>query len=315
MATALTAALLSKGSVSIVHVGDSRAYLWRRGTLRQLTADHTLGAALFGQGRIDRTEAAEGPVRSVLMRALGAQNGEVDVAGSATLPGDRLVLCSDGLHSMVDDDSIARVVGNPGSPQQACERLVRLANDAGGLDNVTVVVVAFECWGFERDLLGSREGRETRGQGDVRARGTDAAMITWFCPRCFAEIARTDAVCPECGAPTDDRNDYEQSLIRALRHRLSDRRVLAANILGHRRSSRAVPDLIEIANDPSDPYLACEAAEALARIGGPEADAALRDLAESGDSSMLRGVAREQLDRLSEERRRPRDGSAERRLD
>ncbi len=137
-----------QGVVSIVHVGDSRAYLWRRGTLRQLTADHTLGAALFGQGRIDRTEAAEGPVRSVLMRALGAQNGEVDVAGSATLPGDRLVLCSDGLYSMVDDDSIARVVGNPGSPQQACERLVRLANDAGGLDNVTVVVVAFEPLGF-----------------------------------------------------------------------------------------------------------------------------------------------------------------------
>lgn len=92
-------------------------------------------------------------------------------------------------------------------------------------------------------------------------------MITWFCPDCFAEIDPEVERCPSCGAPnvTDGRT-YEQKLVRALDHHLSDRRLLAARILGTLRSRAAVPRLAEVAMDANDPYLAAEAARSLALI-------------------------------------------------
>lgn len=92
-------------------------------------------------------------------------------------------------------------------------------------------------------------------------------MITWFCPECFAEVDPKAERCPSCGASTEaDDRTYEQKLVRALNHHLSDRRLLAARILGERRSRAAVSRLAEAATDLADPYVAAEAARSLALI-------------------------------------------------
>jgi HEAT repeat protein len=92
-------------------------------------------------------------------------------------------------------------------------------------------------------------------------------VITWFCPECFAEVDPKAKRCPSCGAATDpDDRTYEQKLILALGHHLSDRRLLAARILGAIRSRAAVPRLAQAAMDPADPYVAAEAARSLALI-------------------------------------------------
>lgn len=92
-------------------------------------------------------------------------------------------------------------------------------------------------------------------------------MITWFCPECFAEVDPSVERCPACGASTPvDERTYEQKLIRALDHRLPDRRRLAARILGMVGSRAALPKLVDAATDPSDPYVAAEAARSLALI-------------------------------------------------
>jgi HEAT repeat protein len=89
---------------------------------------------------------------------------------------------------------------------------------------------------------------------------------TWFCLECFAELEPGASHCPQCGASVADSDAYEAKLIRALNHRLPDRQVLAAHILGELRSHAAIPRLAELADDPFDPYLAAEAARALALI-------------------------------------------------
>jgi HEAT repeat protein len=89
---------------------------------------------------------------------------------------------------------------------------------------------------------------------------------TWFCLECFAELDAGASHCPQCGASLGDSDAYEAKLIRALNHRLPDRQVLAARILGELRSHAAIPRLAALADDPSDPYLAAEAARALALI-------------------------------------------------
>lgn len=94
--------------------------------------------------------------------------------------------------------------------------------------------------------------------------------MQWYCPDCFAEVAREAARCPRCGADlANPGRDYEQSLIKALRHPLPDRQLLAAQVLGARRARQAVPRLIEVIQETRDPYLAAEAITALARIGDP----------------------------------------------
>jgi len=108
-------------------------------------------------------------------------------------------------------------------------------------------------------------------------------MSQWYCPDCFAEVAPDAARCPRCDADLSEPDgDFEQRLIRALRHPLSDRRLLAAQILGARQARRAVPPLIEAAQQPHDPYLAAEAVTALARIGDPAGLAVVDRLARDG---------------------------------
>ncbi|MFN8222846.1 MAG: Stp1/IreP family PP2C-type Ser/Thr phosphatase [Gaiellales bacterium] len=127
----------------IGHVGDSRAYLWRSGALTQLTDDHSLVAELVRSGRLTEEEAAVHPHKSAITRVLGTDSTVlVDTATVPAQPGDLVILCSDGLPTMVADDRIAAILGESTSPDAVCDALVRAANDAGGEDNTTVV--AFE---------------------------------------------------------------------------------------------------------------------------------------------------------------------------
>jgi serine/threonine protein phosphatase PrpC len=127
----------------VAHVGDSRAYLLRGGDLRPLTEDHSLVAELVRSGELTRDQAAEHPQKNLITRALGAEE-EVDV-DTAVLPveaGDRILLCSDGLSDMVPEGRISEILADSsGDPEAAARRLLSAALDAGGTDNVTVVVV------------------------------------------------------------------------------------------------------------------------------------------------------------------------------
>ncbi len=144
MGTTLTAAVIHGDEVAVAHVGDSRAYLWRDGRLRQVTDDHSLVAELIRRGALTPAEAERHPQRSVITRALGAEAGvEVDLVRLAPQAGDVLLLCSDGLTGMVGDDEIARILGAGEPLERAAQLLVQAANGAGGEDNVTAVLVRF----------------------------------------------------------------------------------------------------------------------------------------------------------------------------
>ncbi len=144
MGTTLTAMWADDTSAQIAHVGDSRAYLLRDGQLSRLTQDHTVVNRLVQQGRIMPEDADRHPQRSYLERALGVDpEVEVDVHVLDMSPGDRVLLCSDGLFGMIDDDLIQNVLEQESSPQRAAERLCEEAVHAGGNDNVTTVVVDF----------------------------------------------------------------------------------------------------------------------------------------------------------------------------
>ena len=143
MGTTMTVALLGDdGVVTIGHVGDSRAYRLRNGRLEQLTDDHSLVAELVRRGELTPEEAAVHPQRSVITRALGTEaDVDVDTLTIDLRAGDLVLLCSDGLSAMVRDDAIARVLQDTSAdPHVAADALVRAANEAGGEDNVTVVL-------------------------------------------------------------------------------------------------------------------------------------------------------------------------------
>ncbi|MEO8293493.1 MAG: Stp1/IreP family PP2C-type Ser/Thr phosphatase [Actinomycetota bacterium] len=142
MGTTLTAVVLAGTAASIAHVGDSRAYLLRAGDLRQLTDDHTLVNRMVKSGEITAAEAGVHPHRSVLTRALGTEaEVEVDEFDVALTDGDRLLLCSDGLTGMVTEAQIVAILSATPDAQDAANRLVRAANRAGGVDNITVVIL------------------------------------------------------------------------------------------------------------------------------------------------------------------------------
>jgi protein phosphatase len=151
MGTTITATYFENSDLHLAQVGDSRAYLFRGGELSQVTTDHTLVHEMVKRQQITPEEAEHHPQRSILTRALGVDEGiEVDEIHIPAQPADRILLCSDGLHSMVDDAVLEQVLAEEPDPQKAAERLVALANEAGGLDNITVVIMDFtEGDGFE----------------------------------------------------------------------------------------------------------------------------------------------------------------------
>lgn len=144
MGTTITALYAADSSAQIVHVGDSRAYLFRDDDLQRLTKDHTHVGRLVEEGRLSPEDADRHPQRSYLERALGVDpEVDVDVQVLDTLPGDRLLLCSDGLYGMIDEASILAILGAEEDPQRAADRLCEAAVEAGGADNVTAIVVDY----------------------------------------------------------------------------------------------------------------------------------------------------------------------------
>jgi len=142
MGTTLVALLAGNERIALAHVGDSRAYLVRGGKIRQLTDDHSLVAELVRRREITEVAARGHPHRHVLTRALGVRRTvEADLAELTPAEGDLFVLCTDGLTGHVQDEEIAEAVLREPDLDVACENLVRLANERGGEDNITVMLV------------------------------------------------------------------------------------------------------------------------------------------------------------------------------
>ena len=145
MGATLTAGWINGSKLSIAHVGDSRAYLLRTGNLQQLTNDHSLVAEQVRRGIITPQQAEESEMQSVLLRALGAHpEVDVDIDEFDLFPRDVLLLCSDGLTRMVTEPEIAGTLQAETDPEKAARKLVDLANERGGLDNVTVIVARLQ---------------------------------------------------------------------------------------------------------------------------------------------------------------------------
>jgi serine/threonine protein phosphatase PrpC len=144
MGTTVTAAALAgERHLQLAHVGDSRAYLLRDGSLEQVTTDHTVVGELVRRGRLTPEQAAIHPERSILTRAVGLDpRVPVDTPDPVELrDGDQVLLCSDGLTEAVDDDRIAELLSAGADGEAACRSLIDAANAAGGPDNITVVLL------------------------------------------------------------------------------------------------------------------------------------------------------------------------------
>jgi PPM family protein phosphatase len=140
MGTTVTGALFDGTQIGLAHIGDSRAYLFREGQLRQLTHDHSWVQSLVDEGKIDSGEAAVHPHRSLLLKVLNGQPAnDPDLMMLPVSAGDRLLFCSDGLSGLVEDPVIEALLPTP-DPQEALDCLVREARSEGGIDNITVIV-------------------------------------------------------------------------------------------------------------------------------------------------------------------------------
>lgn len=142
MGATIVAAWFHDGRMTIAHVGDSRAYRFRAGALEQLTEDHSFVAEQVRHGVMSEHEAGASTMQSVLLRALGVESEvDIDIDEQLVLNGDTFLLCSDGLTRELSDPQIAAVLAESGHAEDAAERLVDLANHAGGDDNITVIVL------------------------------------------------------------------------------------------------------------------------------------------------------------------------------
>jgi serine/threonine protein phosphatase PrpC len=169
MGTTLTAAAFGvDGTLLLGHVGDSRAYLLRDDSLERVTTDHSLVEELIEAGEITREEAETDSRRSMITRAIGLEPGVlVDLETVELREGDRLLLCSDGLTDMVREQEVAELLRSEHDPAAAAQRLVDAANDAGGVDNITVVVVDLE--------EGGEPDEEPVAEGSTGTSGSPAA--------------------------------------------------------------------------------------------------------------------------------------------
>jgi protein phosphatase len=162
MGTTMSAAVVASGSSLLIgHVGDSRAYLLRDGALSRVTRDHSLVEELVREGRLTPEQAESPPQRAIITRALGSDDEvDVDLYPIDVQPGDRIILCSDGLTTMLREREIERIALAERDPQHAADRLVDAANEAGGEDNITVVVL---------DVAGVDETGDDRAAAPVAA--------------------------------------------------------------------------------------------------------------------------------------------------
>ncbi len=141
MGTTFTMVLIER-DLCLGHVGDSRAYIWRRGELRPVTRDHSLVERMVSEGYLSPADARIHPQRNVILRALGVSDElEVDVDVVDAAPGDRVLLCSDGLSGFVEDAELEAIVSLQAGPEERCHRLVDAAIERGGTDNITVIMI------------------------------------------------------------------------------------------------------------------------------------------------------------------------------
>lgn len=143
MGTTVVAATISGGTLYVANVGDSRLYVHSGGVLRQITEDHSLVEAMIRNGELERRAARFHPNKNIITRALGGQPEiEVDFFEVSLDPDDRILMCSDGLSNMIDDEEIEEILGRyEGDLETAARYLVQRANDYGGKDNIAVVVI------------------------------------------------------------------------------------------------------------------------------------------------------------------------------
>ena len=202
MGTTLTAAIFDAGTLTIAHVGDSRAYLLRDDRLERLTTDHSLVEELIRDGKLTEEQAAVHPQRSIITRALGVDSSvEVDVYSLVLQGGDRVILCSDGLTSMVRTAGIAEVLRAEPDPTAAANALVDAANAAGGEDNITVVVL--DAVAEAKDPLPSSVAAAIRPRGP----GASTAPIEVVEPTAVGVVTTTtsmDASTPAAAAAEAD---------------------------------------------------------------------------------------------------------------
>jgi serine/threonine protein phosphatase PrpC len=214
MGTTLTAAYLDHGSVSIAHVGDSRAYMFRDGVLRRLTQDHSLVDELVRRGKLTEAQAAEHPQRSIITRALGPEpEVEVDTWTYPARAGDVLLLCSDGLTSMISEERVAEILNAADTLDRAADDLIAEANEAGGRDNITVVLFRVEDVGGAEDteqatMVTGPEARSTTivSEPDREAlRGPTSAVAVAPPPTqtVRAPLARKQGPAARSAPPTD----------------------------------------------------------------------------------------------------------------
>ncbi|MDO8962886.1 MAG: Stp1/IreP family PP2C-type Ser/Thr phosphatase [Coriobacteriia bacterium] len=172
MGTTLTAAMVDGTAIAVAHVGDSRAYLLHRGQLQRITEDHSMVADLVRQGSITEEDARFHPQRSVITRALGSDpNMIADVYELDASPGDRLLLCTDGLTGMLDDGYIAEILLAERDPNAAVAKLIEAANRAGGYDNITAVLI---------DIDDTPAGELTPARGSREAGRRVASRLLWL---------------------------------------------------------------------------------------------------------------------------------------
>jgi protein phosphatase len=168
MGTTMTVVLVGEEEITIAHVGDSRAYRLRDGALQRLTRDHSLVEELLEQGKLTAEEASRHPQRSVITRAVGPEaRVEVDTQTERARDGDVFLICSDGLTTMIDEPAIERTVALSASLTEAGHALIDAANDAGGRDNITVVLFRLE------EVSASHGAEQATNTGEEALHATD----------------------------------------------------------------------------------------------------------------------------------------------
>jgi len=177
MGTTLTAMLWAEGRVALLHIGDSRAYLLRGQTFKQITHDHTLVQTLVDEGKITEEEVATHPQRSLILRALdGKSPVDPDVSINEAEVGDRYLLCSDGLSGVVSQKTIRETLEAEDDPHSAARKLIDLAIRGGGPDNITAVVA--DVVETDADLTGASHASQVVGAADQRREGVDEGSDT-----------------------------------------------------------------------------------------------------------------------------------------
>jgi serine/threonine protein phosphatase PrpC len=186
MGTTLTAILFKGSRLGLVHVGDSRAYQLREGSFTQITKDDTFVQSLIDEGRITEEEAHTHPQRSLLLRAITGQDVDPSLTVREARPGDRYLLCSDGLSGVVSDETLATTLSTYADPRECADRLIDLALRGGGPDNITCIVadVVNVDFGEDAPIVGGAagDGRDISPPPDSAAARASAATLTRTAP-------------------------------------------------------------------------------------------------------------------------------------